>query len=178
MTLHGSGREVSQVPARPARRETERTGGELAVVDQGGGVLVHAHSDHGAGVAKPPCYGTNGDLLGEQPDGVGVAQVVEAGSPLVGSGLVQFGADRARCQTRAKLADVSGPPGPRVPPELVKTRSRARPPTRSRWVCRVSIVSWSRAMVRPPGRERDRPRLAGCPSSRGWAGGCAAGPVQ
>src|SRR6266545_8323796 len=83
--------KLARSPARPARRETEMTGGELAVVDQGGGVLVHAHGDHGAGVAKPSCYGTNGDLLGEQPDGVGVAQVVEAGSLLVGSGLVQFG---------------------------------------------------------------------------------------
>src|SRR6266511_5963185 len=76
---------------RPARRETEMTGGELAVVDQGGGVLVHAHGDHGVGVAKPPCYSTNGDLLGEQPDGVGVAQVVEARPLLVGPCLVQPG---------------------------------------------------------------------------------------
>src|SRR6266542_6897011 len=34
---------------RPARREAEVTGGELAVVDQGGGVLVHAHGDDGVG---------------------------------------------------------------------------------------------------------------------------------
>jgi hypothetical protein len=68
-------------------------------------------------VAKPPCYGTNGDLLGEQPDGVGMAQVVEAGSPLVGSGLVQFGGGQGavpdarevgRCQRAAGAAGAAG----------------------------------------------------------------------
>ena len=71
--------------------ETEGAGGDLARRDQGGGVLVHAHGDYGVGVAQSLGDGADGGLLGQQPDGVGVAQVVGAGPLLVGPGLVQPG---------------------------------------------------------------------------------------
>ena len=71
--------------------EAEGARGELVLRDQGRGVLVHAHGDHGVGVAQPPGDRADGGLLGEQPDGVGVAQVVEVWPLLVGPGLVQPG---------------------------------------------------------------------------------------
>lgn len=52
-------------------------GGELTLVDQLGGVLVHAHGGDGSGVAQPSSDGGDGGVLGEQPDGVGVTQVPE-----------------------------------------------------------------------------------------------------
>jgi len=66
-------------------------GGELALVDFGGGELVHAHGDHGVGVAQPLGDGADGGLLGQQPDGVGVAQVVEPWPLLVGPALLEPG---------------------------------------------------------------------------------------
>ncbi len=91
--------------------EAEGARGELVLCDQGGGVLVHAHGDHGVGVAQAIGDGADGDLLGQQPDRVGVAQVVRMRTLLVGPSCSRLMADIARCQTRAKLADDSGPPG-------------------------------------------------------------------
>jgi hypothetical protein len=56
--------------------------------NEGRGELVQARGDHGVGVAQPIGDDADGDLLGEQPDRVGMSQVVEMWSLLVGPGLV------------------------------------------------------------------------------------------
>ncbi len=71
--------------------EAEGARGELVLFHQGGGVQVHAHGDHGVGVAQPLGDGADCGLLGQQPDRVGVAQVVEMRPLLVGPCLVQAG---------------------------------------------------------------------------------------
>jgi hypothetical protein len=64
--------------------ESELLEGEVTVFDEGGGVLVHLHGDERVGVAEPLGDGRNRHVLGEEPDGVGVAQIADAQATVVG----------------------------------------------------------------------------------------------
>jgi hypothetical protein len=67
--------------------ESELLEGEVTVFDKGGGVLVHLHGDERVGVAEPLGDGRNRHVLGEEPDGVGVAQIADAQATVVGPDL-------------------------------------------------------------------------------------------
>jgi hypothetical protein len=61
----------------------------VAVFDEGGGALVHPHCDDRIGVAEPLGDGRNRYVLGEEPDGVGVAQVADAQAAVIRPGLIE-----------------------------------------------------------------------------------------
>lgn len=83
---------VGPVPLPTRRREeSELLEGEVAVFDEGGGVLVHPHGDQRVGVAEPLGDGRDGHVLGEKPDGVGVAQVADTQTAVIWPGLIESG---------------------------------------------------------------------------------------
>ena len=63
----------------------------MTVLDEGGGVLVHPHGDQRVGMAEPLGDVRDGHVLGEEPDGVGVAQVAEAQAAVIRPGLIERG---------------------------------------------------------------------------------------
>ena len=80
------------MPSLTRRRdESALLQGEVTVFDEGGGVLVHPHGDERVGVAEPRGDGPDGHVLGEEPDGVGVAQVADAQAAVIWPGLVESG---------------------------------------------------------------------------------------
>jgi hypothetical protein len=65
--------------------------GEVTALDEAGDVLVHPNGDQRVGVAEPLGDGRDRQVLGEEPDGVGVAQVADAQAAVIWPGLVESG---------------------------------------------------------------------------------------
>ena len=95
MVWAGGGARQGQMPSRTRRRdESQLLEREATVFDEGGGVLVHPHGDQRAGVAEPAGDRRHRDLLGDQPDSVGVAQVVEVQPAVAGPGMPEPGSSQ------------------------------------------------------------------------------------
>jgi hypothetical protein len=61
----------------------------MTVLEEGGGVLVHPYGDERVGVAEPLGDGRDGHVLGEEPDGVGVAQIADAQATVIRPGPIE-----------------------------------------------------------------------------------------
>jgi hypothetical protein len=65
------------------RNKSELLVGQVTVFDEGGGVLVDPHGDQRVGVAEPLGDGWDGHVLGEEPDGMSMAQITDAQAAVI-----------------------------------------------------------------------------------------------
>ncbi len=94
--------------------QAEGGGGEQALVDQLVDVGVGQLGDERIGVAEPVGDGRHRDVLGDQPDRVGVAQVVEVQPAVAGPGVLEPGSGEGGFPDAGEV--VGGQGGPAAAP--------------------------------------------------------------